>query len=214
MKRKLMFVILFLGLGLILVPTRSVQMSSEAPRETPVTQEISVPQLGGIPLLGFSGGDLQRIIEGFRLSPVPLNLLGKNIALVGLGSYLVNTGGCADCHSNPTYAPGGNPFLGQPKIFNSTSYLAGGNQFGPVIISRNLTPDSNGLPAGLTLDQFLRTMRTGVDLKHLPPQTPSAENDLLQVMPWPVIGQQTTRDLRAMYEYLRAIPSRPGFPRT
>ncbi|MFN7931278.1 MAG: hypothetical protein U0Y68_25780, partial [Blastocatellia bacterium] len=162
---------------------------------------------------GGPGGDTERIFAGLRLSPVPLNLRGKDIALVGLGSYLVNTGGCADCHSNPSYAPGGNPFNGEPKKFNVDGFLAGGAAFGPVIKSRNLTPDKNGLPAGLTWQEFLRVMRTGVDLKKLPPAVPSASNDLLQVMPWPVIGQMTTNDLRAMYEYLRAIPSRPGFPR-
>ena len=30
---------------------------------------------------------------------MPLKLEGKNPALVGLGSYIVNTEGCNDCHS-------------------------------------------------------------------------------------------------------------------
>jgi hypothetical protein len=29
---------------------------------------------------------------------------------------------------------------------------------------------------------------------------------ILQVMPWPVYGQMTDRDLRAVYTYLLAIP--------
>jgi hypothetical protein len=29
-------------------------------------------------------------------------------------------------------------------------------------------------------------------------------------MPWPVYGKMINRDLRAIYEYLRAIPSRPS----
>jgi len=53
-----------------------------------------------------------RIKRGFAIAPVKLNLVEKNRALVGLGSYLVNAvGGCNDCHTNPNYAPGGNPFL-------------------------------------------------------------------------------------------------------
>ncbi len=205
MKRKLMLVVLVIGIGLAVASLRAVELF-------PVS---AAPQgrLHANSWAGFSTGDTRRILEGLRLSPVPLNLRGKDIALVGLGSYLVNVGGCADCHSNPTYAPGGDPFRGEPKKFNTEGFLAGGNKFGPVITSRNLTPDKDGLPAGLTWSQFLRVMRTGVDLKHLPPQAPSAQKDLLQVMPWPVIGQMTTHDLRAMYEYLRAIPSRPGFPR-
>jgi hypothetical protein len=52
-------------------------------------------------------------------------------------------------------------------------------------------------------------MRTGVDLKQLHPEV----SPLLQVMPWPVYQDLTDRDLRAMYEYLRAIPhAEPGAP--
>ena len=56
-----------------------------------------------------------QIQRGFEINPVPLDLNGKNRGLVGLGSYIVNTTGCNDCHTNPSYAPGGNPFLGQPE---------------------------------------------------------------------------------------------------
>ena len=90
---------------------------------------------------------------------------------------------------------------------NTAGYLAGGVAFGP-FISRNLTPDQNGLPAGLTLDQFVHVMRTGEDLDKDPPQVPSPDKDLLQVMPWPVYQDLTDQDLKAIYEYLRAIPSR------
>jgi hypothetical protein len=154
------------------------------------------------------GGD-SRIARGFAIAPVRLDLRGKNRAMVGLGSYLVNaTGGCNDCHTNPPFAPGGDPFLGQPKEINADRYLAGGTAFGP-FVSRNITPRaSNGLPANLTFQQFKTTIRTGADLKHRPPFVPSEDNDLLQVMPWPVYQDLTDQDLRAIYEYLRAIPSR------
>jgi hypothetical protein len=151
--------------------------------------------------------ELQRIIRGFQISPVDLDLQGKNPALVGLGSYIVNgQGGCNDCHTNPPFAEGGNPHQGEPKQINVDGYLAGGMTFGPVIVSRNITPDENGKPAGLTFSQFRLVMRTGKDLKNLPPHVPSEENDLLQVMPWPVYGEMLDHDLRAIYEFLRAIP--------
>ena len=87
--------------------------------------------------------------------------------------------------------------------------LGGGRAFGAVI-SRNLTPDpETGLPSGLTLDEFILVMRTGVDLDNRLPHVPSAENDLLQVMPWPAIRKMTDQDLEAIYEYLRSIPSVP-----
>ena len=82
-----------------------------------------------------------------------MDLRGKDPALVGLGSYVVNTSGCNDCHTHPEFKEGGNPFLGQPEMINAPVYLSGGRQFGP-FTSANITPDSNGLPAGLTRRGF------------------------------------------------------------
>lgn len=148
----------------------------------------------------------QRIKQGFKIAPVLLNLKNKNTDLVGYGSYLVNAiGGCNDCHTNPSYLPGGDPFLGQAKKVNAEHYLGGGQHFGP-FISRNLTPE-NGLPAGHTLDEFKQIMRTGVDFDHLHPQF----GPLLQVMPWPTYQSMTDHELWAIYEYLRAVPpATPG----
>jgi hypothetical protein len=147
-----------------------------------------------------------RIEIGFEIAPVPLDLEGKDRALVGLGSYFVNAaGGCNDCHTNPPFAPGGDPFQGQPKIINATNYLAGGVIFGP-FVSRNITPDENGLPAGMTSDEFVQVIRTGADDDKIPPHVPSRDNDLLQVMPWPVYQSLSEQDLKAIYEFLRAIP--------
>jgi hypothetical protein len=139
-----------------------------------------------------------------------LNLVGKNWALVGLGSYLVNSTGCNDCHTHPNWAPGGNPYVvGQPQQINTAEYLAGGRVFGPIAspiaISPNITPDRNGRPAGLTLAGFLEVMRTGHDPRDPP-------GDLLQVMPWPLYRWKTDQDLIAMYEYLRTIPTLPDNP--
>jgi len=151
------------------------------------------------------GKEKSRIEQGFDIAPVRLDLQGKNRSLVGLGSYLVNAvGGCNDCHTNPPYVQGGNPFMGQPKQVNAAHYLAGGMAFGP-FISRNLTPE-NGLPEGHTFDEFLQIMRHGTDFDHAHPQF----GPLLQVMPWPVYQDMTDRDLRAIYEYLSAIP--PAVP--
>jgi hypothetical protein len=144
--------------------------------------------------------EASRIQRGYQIAPVPLHLRGRDRALVGLGSYIVNAqGGCNDCHTNPSYAPGGDPHQGQPEHINTAGYLAGGQEFGPGIVSANITPDEHGLPAGLTFPVFKRTLRTGHD--------PEDPDELLQVMPWPVFGKMTDRDLRAVYEYLRSIPS-------
>ena len=151
--------------------------------------------------------DQSQIKHGFEIVPqgVHLNLEGKNRALVGLGSYIVNTTGCNDCHTHPEYLPNSSPFLGQPEMINYLQYLTGGRKFGPFITSANLTPDASGKPAGLTLRDFITTLRTG----HNPNDPPG---QILQVMPWPVIGKKTDLDLTAIYEYLRAIPSLPDNP--
>jgi len=172
-----------------------------------------------------------RIRIGFKVAPVPLNLEHKNSALVGLGSYMVNVvASCNDCHSDgpmTQYLPGGNPYFNQPAQVNTAVYLGGGRDFGPVvpgtpdIISRNLTPDKTGLPeGGHTFEQFVQIMRTGVDMDHLhPPCSTTVTTDcltapfdghLLQVMPWPTYSHMTDRDLRAIYEYLSAVPCVEG----
>jgi hypothetical protein len=165
------------------------------------------------PLASASVGTLdERIARGFAIAPVPLDLTGKDHDLVGLGSYLVNaTGGCNDCHTNPPFEEGGDPFAGEPMQINADRYLAGGTAFGP-FVSRNLTPRANGLPANLNFDEFRISMRTGADLKRRAPRVPSETRDILQVMPWPVFSQLRLVDLRAIYEYLRAIPSLPSTP--
>jgi hypothetical protein len=141
--------------------------------------------------------------RGLEIAPVRLNLDGKNRKLVGEGSYIVNVrSACVDCHTNPAFSAGGNPFRGEPEQVNVERYLAGGVRFGP-FTSANLTPDlQTGLPAGLTFEQFVEVMRTGKDFKNRHPQF----GPLLQVMPWPAYRKMTDDELRAIYEYLRAIP--------
>ena len=161
----------------------------------------SVAVAGG--LRDFLGSE-NPVKRGYAIVPpgVVLNLAGKDRQLVGLGSYVVNTSGCVDCHSHPTYSPGGDPFKGEPERLNAEEYLSGGRQFGPEITSANITPDNAGKPAGLTRREFIQMMRTG----HNPKDPPGT---IVQVMPWPVYGKKTELELIAMYEYLRAIPSLP-----
>ena len=161
--------------------------------------------LAVLPVSPSHAEDESEVRQAFAINPVPLNLAGKNRALVGKGSYIVNSSGCNDCHTHPSYLPGHDPFAGQPEKINADQYLTGGRQFGPFITSANLTPDASGRPAGLTYDEFVSLLRTGHD-PDAPPGT------LLQVMPWPVFGKKTDNDLRAVYEYLSAIPSKPNNP--
>ena len=179
--------------------------------------------------------DPAKVQLGLALAPVPLNLQNKDTNLVGYGSYLVNAvGDCNGCHNADLateFAPGGNPYFGQPTKVNPETYLGGGRDFGPFpgpgpfphIISRNLTPDKTGLPeGGHTFEEFVQIIRTGVDLDHLHPTCtgppdgtclpPPFDGALLQIMPWPTYHNMTDRDLGAIYEYLSTIPCIAGPP--
>jgi hypothetical protein len=211
----------------------------------------------------------QLVRIGYAITPVPLNLEGKNRDLVGLGSFIVNAqGDCNGCHTaggppNFNYANNGNPyFLNQPlgTKTDPTTYLAGGTPFGqavpssasvggfpsgsiplsyppngypidpttgfpyagPVIVSRNLTPDKNGRPeGGHTLAEFREILRAGKDFDNIHPTCqsdtdpniglgvclpPPVDGSKLQVMPWPVFHNMTDHQIAAIYEYLSAIP--------
>ena len=150
--------------------------------------------------------ELEQVRRGYEIVPagVYLNFNEKNRILVGLGSYVVNTSGCLDCHTHPAYFENGEPSKGFPELINFPQYMTGGRHFGP-ITSANLTPDSAGKPAGLTLGEFIQTLRTG----HNPHDPPG---QILQVMPWSIYGKKTDRDLTAIYEFLRALPSLPDNP--
>jgi|SRR5579871_4989910 len=177
-----------------------------------------------------------KILKGFQIAPVPLNMVGKDPALVGYGSYLMNAiGDCNGCHSagpSTEFSPGGNPYLGQKTVVNPATYLGGGRDFGafpdpagpfPHIVSRNLTPDKSGLPiGGDTLQKFMQTIRTGVDPDLVHPTCAGPPNgnclpapfngNLLQIMRWPFFANMTDQDLLAMYTYLSAIPCVEGGP--
>lgn len=156
------------------------------------------PGAGGVPGNIPARGDA-RVIRGFALAPVPLDLSSRNPALVGLGSYLAHVHACSGCHTNPAFAPGGDPYLGQPEAVNEDGYMAGGRSFGP-FVARNITPRANGLPGGLTLEEFFQVLREGTDFRPAKP--------LLQVMPWPYTSHMTDQEIHAIYEYLSAIPCR------
>ena len=162
------------------------------------------------------GGDQSRIRQGLNALPFDLNLRGKDVALVGLGSYFVNVAGdCNGCHTsdqaNP-YLPNGNPYMGQTERIDPSKYLVGGTVFIPAhpgfhaIVSRNLRPEANGLPEGHNYAQFLQIIRTGVELDKAHPEY----GPLLQVMPWPSFRNMTDHDIRAIYEYLRVLPANPN----
>ena len=116
-----------------------------------------------------------------------------------------------------------------PTKVNPDVYLGGGDDFGALIpgsahiISRNLTPDKTGRPeGGNTFEQFVQIIRHGTDLDGWHPTCtgapgsncvpPPFDGSLLQIMPWPVQANMSDHDLRAIYEYLSAVPCVEGDP--
>jgi hypothetical protein len=112
----------------------------------------------------------------------------------------------------PSYPPDGYP------IDPTTGFPYAG----PVIISRNLTPDKYGRPeGGRTLEEFKEILRTGKDFDNIHPTClsdadpniatgvcvpPPVDGSKLQVMPWPLLHNMTDHQIEAIYEYLSAIP--------
>jgi hypothetical protein len=130
----------------------------------------------------------------------------------------------------PPSPPGG--FLhypwATPPIPSSYPPAAYGSYVGPNMITRNLTPDKTGRPeGGHTLEEFMTILKTGKDFDNLHPTCTSAtpeptpancipppvDGSLLQVMPWPVFHNMTDHQMKAIYEYLKAIPCIEG-PKT
>jgi len=139
------------------------------------------------------------------------------------GEYLVNYGGCNDCHTpklmtpkgpapDPSRLLSGHP-AGAPIPPAPPAGVIGPSpdQWGAVTnndltawvgpwgtsYAANLTPDvATGL-GGWTADQFIKTMRTG---KHL-----GAGRPVLPPMPWFDLAFLNDRDLKAVFAYLKSV---------
>jgi mono/diheme cytochrome c family protein len=132
-------------------------------------------------------------------------VLAMSIALIGLvslaiadeaqierGKYLVNLGGCHDCHT-PGY------FLGKPDM---TQYL-GGSDVGlslptGVFVGRNLTPDKETGLGSWTKEQIIAAFAAG--------KRPDGR-ELAPIMPWEAFSHLTDADKDAIASYLQSIPA-------
>jgi hypothetical protein len=139
--------------------------------------------------------------------------------LIKRGEYLVQLGGCNDCHTPKVLTPNG-PVLDKTNILsghpaNSTmpnfdfSLVESGNWIlfssdttlavGPwgVSFASNLTPDKQ-TGIGLWTEQvFINTMRTG---KHM-----GAGRPILPPMPWLNLKHLEDKDLKAIFAYLQSL---------
>jgi hypothetical protein len=140
------------------------------------------------------------------------------------GQYLVNVGGCHDCHTPKVPGPEGAPVLdaakllsGHPENLPAPSWspadmaqknvAAATNSMltawaGPwgVSFAANLTPDKETGIAEWSEELFIQMARTG---KH---QGQPNARDILPPMPWFNLKDLTDADLKAIWAYLRSIP--------
>ncbi len=139
-------------------------------------------------------------------------------AQLARGKYLVNYGGCSDCHTPLKFGPNGpepdmtrylsgHPETAQlpspPKLADSPWFASTAGMTawaGPWGISyaANLTPDQNTGLGIWSEEMFIKAMRTG---KHM-----SAGRDILPPMPWQNLAALNDADIKAIYVYLRSLP--------
>ena len=138
------------------------------------------------------------------------------------GEYLVTFGGCHDCHSPKIMTPNG-PEPDKTRLLSGHPANAQLPQVPPGVVgpapnqwmaltnsdltawvgpwgtsfAANLTPDKSYGLGAWTVDQFIKTMRTG---KHLGVGRP-----ILPPMPWYGIAALNDADLKAIFAYLRTL---------
>ena len=135
------------------------------------------------------------------------------------GQYLVTVAGCNDCHTPFKMGPKGpvpdmsRMLSGHPESLRMPpapaaqgpwiwSGAATNTAFaGPwgVSYAINLTPDENTGIGVWSEDTFVKTLRTG---RHWGVARP-----ILPPMPWQNYSRMSDEDLKAIYAYLRSIPS-------
>lgn len=140
-------------------------------------------------------------------------------AMIKRGAYLVNFGGCNDCHTPKVFTDMG-PMPDTTRLlsghqYNSalpivdTSVIGPGKWYlsnsdltawvGPwgISFSSNLTPDQQTGIGGWTEEVFIKTMRTGMHL--------GAGRPILPPMPFMGLAGLKDEDLKSIYAYLMSI---------
>jgi mono/diheme cytochrome c family protein len=136
------------------------------------------------------------------------------------GKYLLDAGGCDDCHTPKTFTQKG-PVPDMSRRFSGTPAVAklpqvptgviGPNDWGAlgsndmtvwagpwgISFAANLTPDKATGIGNWTEAAFVKAMRTG---KHK-----GALREILPPMPWQSLGKMSDGDLKAMFAYLKTI---------
>ena len=139
--------------------------------------------------------------------------------MVARGKYLVDFGGCNDCHTPKIYTENGpvfdttkllaghfegtNPPIADMSTIGQNGWVMTESNFtawvGPWGISyaANLTPDKATGIGALSEEMFIKSLREGKWM--------GVGRPLMPPMPWQGIGSATDEDLKCMYAYLMSI---------
>lgn len=137
---------------------------------------------------------------------------------VDRGRYIVNAGGCHDCHTPHIMGPNGPepdmsrmlsghpegmkvdkpPTLDGPWVAAAAGTMTAWAGPWGISYTANLTPDQNTGLGIWTEDMFIRAIREG---KHMGTSRP-----ILPPMPWPAFKNYSDEDLKAIFAYLKSIP--------
>lgn len=136
---------------------------------------------------------------------------------IARGKYLVQFGGCSDCHTPVKMGPNGPepdltrylsghpaeaqfpppPKLGGPWFAATGGFTAWAGPWG-ISYAFNLTPDNNTGIGIWTEDIFVKAMRTG---RHY-----GVAREILPPMPWRAVAGLSDEDLKAVFAFLRSVP--------
>jgi mono/diheme cytochrome c family protein len=139
-------------------------------------------------------------------------------AQVKRGEYLVNFGGCHDCHTPKKMGSRGPeldterllsghpeqmpvtpaPALAGPWLAATVVTMTAWSGPWGISYTANLTPDRETGLGAWTEQNFVDTMRTG---RHM-----GRGRAVLPPMPWEMVGKLTDQDLKAVFAYLRTLP--------
>lgn len=165
-----------------------------------------------------------RIVAAISLGLAVLLVQAQGISadkMIERGKWLVNLGGCNDCHTPKKMGPKG-PELDEAKLLSGQpahdpipdvpkealapgKWMAVTNMHlsawaGPwgISFARNLTPDVETGLGSWTEAMFIKTLRLG---KHMGEGRP-----ILPPMPWENFAKLSDADLKAIFAYLKSLP--------
>ncbi len=163
------------GRPLILMSSVSIRSASDEDLKAIIAFLRSQPAVATDTIGGDNPNFLLSLFAGAGLVPIPPQIQGiiqapDKSASAEYGKYVVSFMGCSDCHG---------------------ANLQGGNKAGLTPVGPNLM-----VVKGWTQDQFVQTIRTGVD---------PTGHSLSDQMPWKNIRKLDDQELGAVYQFLHGL---------